>query len=168
MMESHSHEHRADEEPGLSQPEAKSGDGGSRTVADQSPAEPERHRTRDQTAVDGTLARDRIPGREARSSATEDQRITRCRHQQGTRHDKGKRRVPATVRHRGEIEKRENDGGVDHPREAEAGTEEKPEIKAAIRRIGLAPEHMTGDKDDGGADSHEGQRRRQRSSRQAS
>ena len=55
VVESHACEHRADEKPGLRQPEAKSGDGGSRTVADQSPAEPERHRTRDQTAADGTL-----------------------------------------------------------------------------------------------------------------
>src|SRR5512147_231144 len=42
----------------------------------------------------------------------------------------------------------------------------RPAAKAASRRIGLASEHVTGDKDDGGADSHKGQRRRQRSWRQ--
>src|SRR5512147_2806764 len=44
----------------------------------------------------------------------------------------------------------------------------RPAAKAASRLIGLAPEHMTSDKHDGGADGHESQRRRQGSRRQAS
>src|SRR5574338_683998 len=38
----------------------------------------------------------------------------------------------------------------------------RPAAKAASMRIGLASAHVKGDEDDGGADGHKGQRRRQR------
>ena len=68
------------------QPEAKSGDSGSRN-SPPSPAEPERHHRRDQTAVDGRLARDGLRGREERGSAAEVGRVVAAtaRHPQARR-----------------------------------------------------------------------------------
>ena len=74
----------------------------------------------------------------------------------------------APIRDRAEVQKREDDRRVDHPREAEAGAEEKARGQGGKQAHRLSLPAHDGRQDDGGADGHESQHRRQRSWRQAS